>query len=327
MNQLSLFKSEKLIKQFFSAILIPVILTTLFLITPQSSNAAQGGRIGGGSFRAPSIPRTGGYGGGGSYRGGYGGGYRGGYGGGYRGGIGFPFVFPFFFGGGGLFGFFILMAIAGVLVNAFRGGSSANQPFNQTNQLTTNAPGPVTLIELQVGLLASAKELQMELRALAEKADTNNSTGLQRVLEDTTLALLRQPHLWVYSNTETGEVPFNSAENTFNRLSITERSKLSSEVTSNFSGELKNEFHPSSSVGEADAANEYIVVTILAASKNHIKLSPTNSSEKLQESLRILGSISSSDLMALEVIWQPEGIGDKLTSEDLLTSYPNLEHL
>ena len=53
-------------------------------------------------------------------RGGYGGGYRGGYGGG----IGFPFLIPFCgFGGGGLFGFLILMALVGVVVNGLRGAT------------------------------------------------------------------------------------------------------------------------------------------------------------------------------------------------------------
>ena len=31
--------------------------------------------------------------------------------------------------------------------------------------------------------------------------------------------------------------------------------------------------------------------------------------------------------MALEVIWQPEGHGDVLSAEELLTAYPNLQHL
>ena len=56
------------------------------------------------------MPRSGGrsYGGGGYRGGGYGGGYRGG-------GMGFPFLIPIFgFGGGGLWGLLILMAVAGV---------------------------------------------------------------------------------------------------------------------------------------------------------------------------------------------------------------------
>ena len=84
------------------------MIVGLCLFQAQPADAARGGRMGGGSFRAPSIPRSGGSYGGGSYRGG---GYRGG-------GLGFPFLIPIFgFGGGGLFGLLILMAVAGVPVS------------------------------------------------------------------------------------------------------------------------------------------------------------------------------------------------------------------
>ena len=90
-----------MVRRGLSALLVPVLVAGLFLVQPQPSHAASGGRIGGGSFRAPSMPRSGGYGR--SYGGGYGGGYGRSYGGG---GIGFPFMVPFFgFGSlGGLLG-------------------------------------------------------------------------------------------------------------------------------------------------------------------------------------------------------------------------------
>ena len=146
---------------------------------------------------------------------------------------------PFFFGGGGLFGFLILMAVVGLLVNAVRGGGGGGSlPAGMQGGSIDRAPsdGPVSIAQLQVGLLASARELQQDLRDLAGQADTSTSSGLQRVLQDSTLALLRQPDLWVYANAEVGQVPFQAAESTFNRLSMTERSKLRSEVTSNVSG-------------------------------------------------------------------------------------------
>jgi uncharacterized membrane protein len=33
------------------------------------------------------------------------------------------------------------------------------------------------------------------------------------------------------------------------------------------------------------------------------------------------------DLLALEVIWQPEGVGEVLTADQLLGAYPELQHL
>ena len=301
--------------------MVPALVLTLLLALPQTSQAASGGRIGGGSFRSAPMPRS--YGGGG-YRGGYrGGGYQRGYGGGF----GFPFVVPFFFGGGGLFGFLILMAVVGLLVNAVRGGGGASLPAGMQGGSIDRAPsdGPVSIAQLQVGLLASARELQQDLRDLAGQADTSTSSGLQRVLQDSTLALLRQPDLWVYANAEVGQVPFQAAESTFNRLSMTERSKLRSEVTSNVSGTVSS--NAGGKAGDADAVSDYIAVTLLVASRTRLNLKPVNGSEELRETLRILGSVPSSQLLALEVIWQPDGAGDVLSADELITAYPQLKHL
>ena len=315
------------IRRWLSGLLVPVFVVGLLLISPQPSEAARGGRIGGGSFRAPSMPRGGGYGrsyGGGGYGGGYGRGY------GRGGGMGFPFIIPIFgFGGGGLFGFLVLAAIVGVIVNAVRNGSGGGAPamgggYRAPRELST---GPVSLLQMQIGLLASAKSLQTDLRQLTASADTSTSSGLQRVLQETTLALLRQPELWVYANVESGSVPFNASESTFNRLSMTERSKLRAEITTNVGGVRNSNAAELSSSGEADATNEFIVVTVLVASRQSVKLKQANSGEDLRETLRILGSTSSSDLMALEVIWQPDGSGDVLSADELVMAYPNLQHL
>ena len=228
-------------RRLLASLLLPLVIVGLCLFQAQPADAARGGRMGGGSFRAPSMPRSGG-----SYRGGsYGGGYRGG-------GMGFPFLIPIFgFGGGGLFGLLILMAVAGVLVNALRG--VGNAPSIGGAAAAPAMPRNVNMIQVQVGLLASAKSLQEDLRSLASSSDTSSSAGLQRLLQETTLALLRQPDLWVYANAESGSVPFSSAESTFNRLSMNERSKLDAELTSNVGGQRATD--TSNSTGDADARN------------------------------------------------------------------------
>jgi len=321
------------LRRLLSGLMLPALLTAVLgvlLALPQPSLAASGGRIGGGSFRsAPSMPRS--YGGGyrGSYGGGYGGGVQRGYGGGFGGGLGFPFIVPFFFGGGGLFGFLVLMAVVGLLVNAVRGGGGAGQALpaglRGGDLDRPQADGPVAIAQLQVGLLASARELQQDLRTLAGQADTGSSGGLQRVLQESTLALLRHPDLWVYANAEVGQVPFASAESTFNRLSMTERSKLRSELTSNVAGRVSQAAE--GAVGDSDATSDYIAVTLLVASRGRVPLKPVTGSEELREALRLLGSVPSDQLLALEVIWQPEGAGEVLSADELITAYPDLSHL
>ena len=319
-------------RRLLSGLMLPALLTAVLgvlLALPQPSLAASGGRIGGGSFRsAPSMPRSYGGGYGGSYGGGYRGGMQRGYGGGFGGGLGFPFIVPFFFGGGGLFGFLVLMAVVGLLVNALRGGAGGQglpAGLRGGDLDRPQADGPVAIAQLQVGLLASARDLQRDLRQLAGQADTGSSTGLQRVLQESTLALLRHPDLWVYANAEVGQVPFAAAESTFNRLSMTERSKLRSELTTNVAGTVGEV--AAGAVGDSDATSDYIAVTLLVASRGRVPLKPVSGSEELREALRILGSVPSDQLLALEVIWQPEGAGEVLSADELITAYPDLKHL
>ena len=309
-------------KRIFSFLFILPIIFSSLLINPKPAKAASGGRIGGGSCQAPSSPRRQNYGG-------YGGNNFRGYGSGYRGGgIGFPFLLPIFgFGGGGIFGFLILMSIVGVIINSFKNSSTFSNSSNNSIVSQSANPSKVSLIQFQIGLLASAKEIQVKLRELASSSNTSISSGLQRVLQDTTLALLRKPELWVYSNIETGSVPFISAETTFNRISITERSKLNAELTSNYSGQIFTSEHTDSKPGDSDSTNEYIAVTILVATKKDLLLNDSENIELITNALRLLGSISSNDLIALEVIWQPEGEGETLSEEELITQYPNLKHL
>ena len=301
---------------------ISSIIISFALINPNQVLAASGGRIGGGSFQTPTSPRSQNYGGygGNNFRG-----YRGGYGGS---GIGFPFLLPIFgFGGGGIFGFLILMSILGVVVNSIKNSSNFSNSLNNPIVSQSENPSKVSLVQFQIGLLASAKEIQVKLRDLASSSDTSTSSGLQRVLQDTTLALLRKPELWVYSNIESGSVPFSATEFTFNRISITERSKLKAELTSNYSGQIYTSKNNDNNSGDSDSTNEYIAITILVASKKDLKLNGSSNIEHITEALRVLGSISSKDLIALEVIWQPEGEGDALREEELITQYPNLKHL
>lgn len=64
------------------------------------------------------------------------------------------------------------------------------------------------------------------------------------------------------------------------------------------------------------AAGELALVTRVSAS-----------ADQLRDSLQRLGSVGADDLLALEVIWQPEGEGESLSASELVTQYPDLQHL
>ena len=287
--------------------------------------ARSGGRIGGGSFRAPSrsysTPRSGGY------RGGYSGGYRGGYG--YGGGFGFPFLLPFIgYGGGGLFSILIFFAIASFLVRSFQ-----NAGFGQGDGSSYGSSSKVSVAQVQVGLLANARELQPELNRLALTADTSTASGRAKVLQEATLALLRHPEYWMYGATNSEKASLEAAEAKFNQFSLTERSKFSDETLSNVDSVISNDAQKTLGGETADGAiqlkegdsGEYIVATVIVGATGNLDLPRINSESDLRNSLQQIGGLGSDRLLAVEILWTPQADGDTLSSEDILAYYPNLK--
>lgn len=281
--------------------------------------ARSGGRIGGGSFRAPtsrtySAPR--------SYSAptsGYQGGYRGG-------GFGFsPFFFLPFFGfggGGGLLGLLVMLAIASFLVRTVRQVLSNNS--DEGGALPNSNP-KVSVAKVQLGLSSQAKTLQTALGRLALSANTSTTSGLTKLLQESTLTLLRHPEYWCYGATSSQQTRLNSAETEFNRLVLEERSKFSGESLSNVQGEVQQK---PSIEGSATPANgdpgEYIVVTLIVGTQGSLKLPKIQESEDLAQALRQIGAIAGDQLLALEILWTPQTPGEVMSAEEVLAQYPDL---
>ncbi|MGK7928029.1 MAG: DUF1517 domain-containing protein [Spirulina sp.] len=307
------------LKTLFACILI-LILT--FAHSDEALARRSGGRIGGGSFRAPSrsysapsrSPATGG------------GGY-------YRSpgwGFGFPFFIPFFgFGGGGsLFTLLILIALGSFLVNTLRNsGVSLGGGDNTGTARNTK----VSVGKVQVGLLAEARNLKADLDRLGRTADTGTSAGRAKVLQEVSLALLRHPEYWVYGATVSQTTALETAEAKFNQLALSERSKFTAETLSNVDRQVQSSDIKLPSAAEDLAqqiraeVGEYIIVTLLVGAEGKLELPKINNSEDLTQSLRAIGGIGSDRLLALEILWTPQAEGDTLSTDDILAEYPDLK--
>lgn len=317
---------KPLLKSLF---LFGLVITLAFGHADGALAARSGGRIGGGSFRAPSrtysspsrtyAPPGGGYYAPGPV-------YPGG-------GFGFPFLIPFWgIGGGfgGLFTILIFFSIASFLVQTFRrvGAGSVDTADDYSSNST------VSVTRLQVGMLAEARGLQAELNRIAETADTNSPEGRAEVLQETSLALLRHPEYWTYAGSSTQQALLSSAEAQFNRLALAERSKFSAETLSNVNNQLK-EASPKAALPASELDNptrlitegpgEYIIVTLLAATLGKLEIPKINSADDLRQAVRAIGGIPSDRLLAIEVLWTPQAEGDTLTADDLLAEYADLK--
>ncbi|MEO0869000.1 MAG: DUF1517 domain-containing protein, partial [Cyanobacteria bacterium J06642_11] len=266
-----LIRIKSLLRPVIKPFLVCVLALVLVFSQADGAWAARaGGRIGGGSFRSsrPSYGRT--YSAPRSYQRPSTGYYP-------RGGFGFPFMLPLFgFGGGGLFSLLIFFAIASFLVRSFRATGLGEGELGDTY-----SPNPtVSVARLQIGLLAKARHLQDDLNQLALAADTSSSAGLAKVLQESTLSLLRHPEYWAYADTDTVTTKLASAEVEFNRLTLTERSKFTREAVSNVNNQLSG--NSAATLPDADQPQEpgeYIIATLIVATQGKLTL-PSVKSEQ-----------------------------------------------
>ncbi len=290
-------------------ILVALILgLALWLSHPTEAQARRGsGRVGGGSFRAPartirpsSPQRTNTY-------------YAPApvvpfspFGGGF-------FFFPGFFGGGSLLTLLVVAAIAGAVLQAFR-NSGIGQPSDK-----------VTIAQVKVGLLASARSLQRDLTELAYRANTDSATGLAQVLREATVSLLRHPEYWAYVSSGKAIAPFAEAEQAFQGMVVSERAKLGPEVLSN-----GRALGTAALTTREEDPSEYIVVTlVVAATGTALQGLPAKirDAEQLRQALTQLGSVPTDNLLALEVLWEPQSPEYTLSADEVVATYPELVRL
>jgi uncharacterized membrane protein len=293
---------------------ISLIAISVFGNAHEAFAKRSGGRIGGSSFKsAPSqsAPSNSGYSGSSNFY------SNGGGGGGF-------FFLPMFFGGGGggLFTILLLVIVAGAIMQAFRGSGNGEG--------ITGMNSKVSVAKIQVGLLASARSLQQELTRLALESDTSDVEGLATVTRETAVSLMRHPEYWIYVSSANENTKFALAEQKFNSLVMSERSKLNAEVLSNVGGRVLQgktaSALPSEGSLNLEDPSEYIVVTLLLAvsGESLSKLPTLRSSEDLQSALSAIGSIPTDNLLAVEVLWEPQSEEYTLTSDEVLTIYPDL---
>ncbi|PKA49336.1 hypothetical protein AXF42_Ash014238 [Apostasia shenzhenica] len=323
-------------KPAVAALLVGVLLAA----DPLAAMAASGGRMGGRSFSssssAPSYSR--------SYSAPSGSSFS----------FSAPFYAPSLFGASGGFyvgpavgvgfgagsGFFLLMMgfAAFVLLSGFLSDRSEDgsvlTAVQKTSvlklQLFTCSATPCSSsaskgTSATVGLLGLARSFQQDLDRIAETADTSTSEGLNYVLAETALALLRHPDCCIsaYSSVDVKRT-VEDGEKRFNQLSIEERGKFDEETLVNVNNIKRQR---KSGYSSKTFSNEYIVITILVAAEGVHKLPVINSSTDLKEALQKLGSIPASKTLAVEVLWTPQNENDTLSERELLEDYPLLRPL
>uniref|UniRef100_A0A7S1TLM2 DUF1517 domain-containing protein n=1 Tax=Erythrolobus australicus TaxID=1077150 RepID=A0A7S1TLM2_9RHOD len=227
-------------------------------------------------------------------------------------------------GGGSFFTLMLFLAFAAFLFNSV-------QSRSMDSELEDAFDPPVQLTTVKVGMLSTAEELKRDLERMGRFADTSTSRGLHQALQDTVLALVRNPDYWVYGSTTGARTGRMSAiENEFEEASMAERVKLREETLSNVNSVQRNKPDSPFTMRNEGLPSEFIVVSlIVAAGGNGLAEMPAqiNSAEDMRRALLALGSVSSENLQALEIIWAPQGQGESLSRAEMLLDHPELRSL
>jgi len=209
------------------------------------------------------------------------------------------------------------------LLSRTKAGSTATSGMSASDRELSN--DVVTVSQLKVVLLASAKSIQAQLTKLSETADLETNEGLAEFLKDCALALLRKPEYWVYVQSSSDTVADrHQAQVLFERCSVEERSKFSSEAFVR-KGDRITIAEDANEAGDPNELPEYIVVTLLVGSEHDTPLfNKVYSVEDLKTSLETLASLPPDYVSVFTLLWTPQAETDSLSQEELLTLYPNL---
>jgi uncharacterized membrane protein len=224
--------------------------------------------------------------------------------------------------------FWILLGLgiaAVIVVLVYRSFQATKAQPARAKELQNNI---VTLTQLQIALLAQAKQLQTDLTELALNANTETSAGLTELLREVVLALLRSPENWSHVRVMSQTVKTREeAAQRFEQLSIAERSKVAAETLVNVGGHVRQQAVAVDRDGEAEPS-AYIVVTLLIGTEDDQPLLKTiHSTEELTTALKQLASISPDYLLIFELLWNPQNAQDSLSRDELLVEYPDLIQL
>lgn len=193
---------------------------------------------------------------------------------------------------------------------------------------------------LNVPNLNDPMSVVSRLQRLAETTSTKTRKGLQSILADTSLELLRQLDKGSIASVESQFDHYRSsdqavvrAERQYNRISTKERSKFEKESLSSYNGSVvrddTEEPLPSSSEGKSSFALVQIHVVIEGDAMKPFGQRQIETKQSFRKALvQLSGDVNAVDdcVVAGEVLWAPQQQEQNqvMTEEDVYASYPTL---
>nr|WP_027881220.1 DUF1517 domain-containing protein [Meiothermus rufus] len=180
-----------------------------------------------------------------------------------------------------------------------------------------------TVARLRLALLHSP-QLQSDLRALADMADTESARGLADLIDNAAVRLLREQAAWRFGQYQVWTGSLQKAEGQFDAWMTETRSEYI-ETYRHFEGKrtAQANYQP-----KAEPDGRYLLVTLLLAVHGNLPPVPTPlRREGARQALLALATSSPVNTLAAYLAWTPEAPGEALSEADLLAGWPALELL
>ena len=254
-----------------------------------------------------------------------------GWGWGWGGGFG---ISPYFGGGVTIYSplstWFGFLSVGIILIVFFSALFSASAR-NPTSMFVTEQSTYSSLVSLSLALNVSNRKssgsILSTLKRLSYSAQSNIRVGMETLVHQVALELLRKKHTIVAASSHSSSFKTaKTAERQFNALAVRERSKFEKELVSIEHGVNLNIEPARQARPELQSTATMAVVTIILLLEGDAKIPPIKTTTNVEEALSIIASEAkvSGKLLAAEILWTPEDPSETLNEKDIISNYPNL---
>jgi uncharacterized membrane protein len=217
-------------------------------------------------------------------------------------------------GGGG--GFILVIIVIVVIFMVVKAAGSKG---------TSVADDTLYLSSLMLGIDWHARgALQKKLAALAAKKLGGTAEGRAKMLHEVVLALMRAELSWLYAAFEPAALAPAEAESRFLEACNKARSRFRRELIRNEGSELTTEETGAVAIRPEEGAGTVVVSVILVTRQPLSGRPGMSDAAEIRAALADRATVTSMDLVAIEVVWSPAAEDDRMSTSELEQHYPEL---
>lgn len=230
--------------------------------------------------------------------------------------------------GGALMILLVLGGVGAVILWVASQGSSSGASYDFSSVVGEYTPFEgVDVSVLRVAVDGRARKfIQTELARIGRSADTATDEGRLVMLREVCMLLRRVREAWVYGGAVNEPMrAMSAAKVVFDRHVDDARARFSRETIANVQGQKAEADGGQHTPRSEEGAGLILVSIVIAARTELFTVSRIGDGEDLRKALESASNRAASDLVAIEIVWQPSEEDDRMSSMELEAKYPRPE--